>query len=150
MTLVRCFDANACRESILYIIGKRPCETAQLYAILYLADKRLLSEIGQQLCWDSYVRGPSGPIPRGAVRALEQFINDSPAGAPPLLPPCDEDYLSEAARESLDAVIEQADDAERLAKDEAYCATKPGHDMALEAIIHTLPDAEMILDYVTW
>lgn len=167
MAIMYRFDPRKAIEVVLYIAQ----EITNIYhalKILYFADKDHLAKYGRLICGDSYVAMRLGPVPSGTydlvkcVRgdgwwALDDYVqgafevkgNDICPSRKP-----DTDLLSASDRECLDEAIAHYGHLpfRKLLKlshdDKAFKAADTNDFIPLEEIIQTLPDSELLRDYL--
>ena len=160
------FDANKAIEVLLYIAQKSP-KIYNALKVFYFADKDHLSKYGRLICGDSYVAMRHGPVPSGAYDLVKyargdrfcwgdlpideafavQGHNIVPRREPDL------DFLSETDKECLELAIDKYGhlsfrQLKRLSHDEAYEAADENDFIQIEAIANTLPNRELLLDYL--
>ena len=160
-------DAEKAVEAMLYVAEK----TSNLYTILkvlYFADRTHLEKYGRFIYGDSYVAMKNGPVPGTAydiakdVRenrgypilqsAKEVFKFENNETLSPLRQ-ANIELLSDSDIECLDKAFEQYGyfpfgKLKNVSHDEAYRSAGPNDTIHLEAIVKTLPDSEVILDYL--
>ncbi|HXI26135.1 MAG TPA: Panacea domain-containing protein [Pyrinomonadaceae bacterium] len=161
------FDPDKGLEIILYVSNRIACK--DLYWVLkapYFADKYNLAGAARPVSGDTYTAMKDGPVPSG-LYDLVKDVRDKRVKSPNydkaqrvfrvecnrIIPHRDADlsFLSKTEIESLDRAITEIgplsfDTLKRRSHDDAYESADPNGDMSLEAIVRTLPDAELILD----
>lgn len=166
---IRCrFDAEKAIEVLLYIAARVP-NIYNALKVLYFADKEHLSRYGRLICGDSYVAMTKGPVPSGAYDLVKAargdgcYFADLAVGdafqirdryfiAPRRQ--ADLDRLSESERECLDEAIEQYGRmrfGQLMAishREEAFKSADENDFIPLEAIARSLPDGELLLEYL--
>ena len=160
------FSVEKAVEVLLYIAKEVP-DTYRALKILYLADKEHLARYGRLICGDSYVAMKLGPVPSGVydivkhirgdgfcwtdVPITEAFVvegyNITPLRDPNL------ELLSESDVECLDTVIKKCghlpfEALKQLSHDDAYASSDLNDFIPLEAIAKTLPDSDLLVDYI--
>ncbi len=166
MTIKYRFDAEKAIEVLLYIAEKSP-DIYNALKVLYFADREHLAKYGRLICGDSYVAMREGPVPSGAYDLVKYARGD---GLCWLNIPIEEafsvqgysivphrranlDLLSESDIECLDAAIKgyghlSFGELKKRSHDKAYEAADQNDFIPLEAIVKTLPDGELLLDYL--
>lgn len=160
------FDAEKGIEVLLYI-SDRVQDVYTALKILYFADKEHLSKYGRLICGDSYVAMRHGPVPSGIydlvkfargdgylwleIPIAEAFAIHGNAIVPART--ADLDILSESEISCLDAAISLYGqmgfgELQALSHDEAFKSADRNDFMSLEGIAQTLPDGELLLDYL--
>lgn len=160
-------DVKTAIEVILYITST--CTNMyNVLKVIYFADKEHLSQYGQLMYGDTYVAMSHGPVPGGAYDLIKYVRGDGIwAYQLPLdigfsvkkhhITPHREanmEYLSESTVECLDSAIQKYgqlsfNQLKNIShREEAYQAADENDFIPIEAIIHTLPDSHMLLDYV--
>ena len=160
------FDAEKAIEVLLYIAEQAP-DMYHALKVLYFADKTHLAQYGRLICGDSYVCMAHGPVPSG-VYDMVKTVRDgwSCLSQIPLdesftmdgyrIIPCrsaDRDLLSESDMECLDDAIANCkgkpfDQLQKMSHDEAYLAADENDFIPVEAIIATLPQADLLLSHL--
>lgn len=160
------FDVEKAVEVLLYIAHRSP-NTYNALKVLYFADKDHLSRFGRLICGDSYVAMSHGPVPSGVYDLVKYVRGDGilwtnipvdeafgldgyniiPRREPNL------DLLSESDIECLDAAIEQYGRMsfgrlKALSHDKAFKSADQDDFIPLEAIIKSVPNGELLLDYI--
>jgi uncharacterized phage-associated protein len=161
------FDLRKAIEVLLYIAEKCP-DTYTALKVLYFADKEHLEKHGRFICGDTYIAMSAGPVPSGAydivkfargdgfwradphireAMAVEDYYSIVPKREPDL------SFLSESDIECLDASIEEYGhlsfgELKRLSHDAAFETADRNDEISLDAIAKSLPDGEIILDYL--
>jgi uncharacterized phage-associated protein len=160
------FDPAKALEIVLYISTRTPIKNVYwVLKILYFADKDHLSTWGRLTCGDSYVAMQKGPVPSGTYDILKgnyPWVYAHEAKPPfevidkkRVVPFRDADLnqLSQSDRECLDASIAENGrlSFEQLMKkshDSAFDAADENDFIPLESIVETLPNAELVMDYL--
>ncbi len=160
------FDTEKAVEALLYI-AERSCNIYNALKVLYFADKEHLAGYGRLICGDSYVAMRHGPVPSGVYDLVKYVRGD---GSWRIDIPVNEafsvqgrniiphrkanlDFLSESDIKCLDAAIEQYGhlsfgQLRRLSHDDAYKAADQNDFIPLTAIVKTLPNSDLLLDYI--
>jgi uncharacterized phage-associated protein len=167
MTIKYKFDAVKAVEVLLYAAEKSP-NIYNALKVLYYADREHLTKYGRLICGDSYVAMSHGAVPSGAYDLIKYARGDGLCWSSI---PIEEaftvqgynivphrranlDLLSESDVECLDAAIAQYGHLSfrKLRaichNDAAYKAADENDVIPLEAIVRTLPDGELLLDYL--
>jgi len=166
MSIKHRFDAEKAIEVLLYI-AKRVPDMYNALKVLYFADKEHLAKYGRLICGDSYVAMSHGPVPSGAYDLVKYARGD---GFCPVDLPVNEafavqgytiiphreanlDLLSESDLECLDAAIGRYGHLpfsrlRKLSHDAAFKSADQNDFIPLEAIAKSLPDGELLLDYI--
>jgi len=167
MTIKYRFDAEKAVEVLLYIAERSP-NIYNALKVLYYADREHLTRYGRLICGDSYVAMSHGPVPSGAYDLVKYAREDGfrwvnipiedtfSVQGHSIIPyrRANLDLLSESDIECLDAAIAQIG---RLSfkelralchEDAAYKAADENDFIPLEAIVETLPDGKLLLDYL--
>lgn len=161
------FDAQKAVEVLLYIAQKSP-DVYHALKVLYFADKDHLAKYGRLICGDKYIAMKHGPVPSGAYDLIkfvrgdfywwidnsidEAFTVDNNTIKPLREPNLD--LLSETDIECLDESIERISPLpfpvlKRLShQDEAFKQSDENDTISLEAIVRSLPDGDLLLDYL--
>ena len=161
------YDRQKSIEFLLYV-SARCSDMYTALKILYFADKDHLSNYGRLMCDEAYDALKHGPVPIGAYEILRMAKGES--SFPPEtevtsalrvsednkiepLRDCNDDLMSESERESLDRCIEQYgamsfDELKRQSHDAAYEAASGDDRMPTCEIVNSLPDGELIWDYL--
>ena len=160
------FDPAKTLEILLYITKRAPIKNVYwVLKVLYFADKSHLSNWGRFIGGDSYVALQKGPVPSGAYDILKgdyrwTYEHES---RPPfevidkkqVVPfrDADLDMLSQSDRECLDASIAENgrlsfQQLHDKSSDAAYKAADENDFMSLENIVGTLPNANLVADYL--
>jgi uncharacterized phage-associated protein len=154
-------------EVLLYVTTRVP-NLYHALKVLYFADKQHLARYGRFIYGDTYVAMRHGPVPSAAYDVLKEARGDAlcPTGchAEELFAPegneffprrdADLDMLSESDIECLDeAIAEYGHLAIGALKqvsheDPAFQAVDENDAMTIELIAGTLPDGELVLDYL--
>jgi uncharacterized phage-associated protein len=163
------FDPDKALEVILYIANRAPRPNVYwVLKILYFADKMSLQHWGRFICGDSYVAMSKGPVPSGAYDIVKEVRSGIPMTCPlagnafevkadhRIAPfrDADLDLLSQSDIESLDQSIQDNGhlsfgQLKNKSHDTAFDAAADENDfMPLEDIIATLPNAELVADYL--
>ena len=160
------FNTEKAVEVLLYIVEKSP-NIYNALKVLYFADKGHLARYGRLICGDSYVAMRHGPVPSGVYDLVKYVRGD---GFWHIDVPVNEafavqghnviphrqvnlDFLSESDIECLDAAIEQYAHLsfarlKKLSHDDAYKAADQNDFIPLTAIVKTLPNSDLLLDYI--
>ena len=160
-------DITTAIEVILYIT-KQCTNMYHVLKIIYFADKAHLAQYGQLMYHDTYLALSHGPVPSAAYDLVKYARGDGiwnpglrldvgfAVKKHHLLPYREPnmDYLSESAVECLDAAILKYgklsfDQLKQISHDEAYQASDENDFIPLASIIRTLPDSQILLDYVS-
>ena len=160
------FNAEKAIEVLLYIAEKSN-NIYNVLKVLYFADKEHLAKYGRLICGDSYVAMSHGPVPSGAYDLIKYARGDGfcQTDVPitgvftiqgrTIVPrrKANLDLLSESDMECLDAAIGRYGDLpfsqlKRLSHDKAYEAADENDFIPLEAIVRTLPNGDLLLDYI--
>jgi uncharacterized phage-associated protein len=167
MSLRSIFDAEKAVEVLLYIASRVP-DTYHALKVLYFADKEHLSRYGRLICGDSYTAMPYGPVPSNTYDLVKHVRGDGYCNVDFPVDEAfsvngndivckraaDEDYLSESDIECLDEAIGNYGylsfgKLKRLShQDRAFAETSLNDFIPLEAIIQSLPEGELLLDYL--
>lgn len=169
MAIMHRFDAKKAVEVVLYIAQK----VSDMYValkVLYFADKEHLYRYGRLICGDSYVALKHGPVPSGTYDLVKFARSDGwcPIGdyvqdafeiedydIVPIRKP-NIDLLSISDRECLDEAIGQYGHLtfgklqDLCHQDKAFQAVDRNDFIPLEAIIETLPDSELLKEYLEY
>lgn len=161
------FHVEKAIEVILYIASQ--CTNIyNILKVIYFADKEHLTRYGRLIYEDSYVAMSHGPVPSGAYDLVKYARGESlwDSNLPfdigfsvegHHLIPCRKaniDLLSESDVECLDIAIQKYgtlsfNQLKRISHaEEAYQSADQDDFIPLEAIIQSLPDSDMLLDYV--
>lgn len=160
-------DVNTAIEILLYIT-QRCTNMYNVLKVIYFADKEHLTQYGQLMYGETYVAMSHGPVPSGAYDLVKYVRGDGLwAYQLPLdigfsvkkyhLTPhrqANEDYLSESIIDCLDEAIQNyghlsfSQLKEMSHQERAYQAADENDFIPLETIIHSLPNSEMLLDYI--
>jgi hypothetical protein len=157
------FDVDKANEVLLYV-AQHITNKNELLPILYLADKKHLSKYGRFIAGDWYFAHILGPMGYNMYHILQNvnslvfspvknaFNMLSRITIMPLRMP-DMSFLSESDVKCLDGAIQQYKDLSftefrNLAYDDAYKATPLNAPILLDDIVKTLPDSEMLLEYL--
>ena len=166
------FDPQKAIEILLYIATKVP-NVYHALKVLYFADKEHLARYGRATCGDSYVAMRLGPVPSGAydlikcTRGEGAYCRDPDTrsrvdsaftveGNRRIVPhrASDLDRLSETDIECIDQAIDQygrlpMDVLKDVSHAEAVFKAADENDrIPLEALISSLPDGELLLQYL--
>lgn len=161
------FDVEKTIEVLLYITGQVQ-NTYNALKVLYFADKDHLARYGRLICGDSYVAMKHGPVPSGAYDIvkvargesgywpelpLQEWFNVDGHDIQPQRDP-NLDFLSESDIECLDIAIKAYgnlpfSELKQHSHDEAYEAAVRDDFIPLEALVKSLPDGDLLLDYLT-
>jgi uncharacterized phage-associated protein len=160
------FDAHKALEVILYVARTVP-DMYRALKMLYFADKEHLGRYGRLISGDSYVAMSHGPVPSGAYDLVKLARGDGLCYADiPVhkafavdghdIVPCREanlDLLSESDMECLDSAIKRYGHLtfgrlKTLSHDKAFAAADQNDFIPLEAIAASLPDGDLIVDYI--
>lgn len=163
------FNEEKALEVILYI-AQRCSNMHRLLKVLYAADKAHLSEYGRQICGEYYVKMEHGPVHSGAYDLIKWARRDGTV-RPDMVEPREafevegryeirpmrapkRDLLSESDMECLDQAIDECSTlgfgaVHDLSADQAWEEAQLNRPMSLESIVRTLPDGDLILDYIT-
>lgn len=160
------FDAEKAIEVLLYV-AERCADTYTALKVLYFADKQHLAQYGRPICGDSYVAMRHGPVPSGTYDLIkyvrgdglcwpdfpvpDAFILDGNSIIPQREPSLE--LLSESETECLDAAIEEYGHLsfgrlKKLSHDSAFKASDENDLIPFEAIVKTLPNGDLLLDYL--
>ena len=168
------FNAHAALAAILFILTRSACATTihKACKLLYFAEKLHLERYGRQIVGDTYFALQHGPVPseiydaikyadgRGHYLSLDKDLRDAfkrcievrhnylRARCEPNL-----DDLSRSDVRCLEQVIADYGNAsfeERTSQshDAAYSQTKRNAEIPLENIVRTLPNSEILLEYL--
>lgn len=163
------WDVEKTIEVLLYIAERCPDQYTAL-KVLYFADRIHLERYGRLICGDSYVAMRYGPVPSGAYDlvklaggrryllleklSVEEAFSLQGNSIVPHRPP-NLEYLSESDIECLDEAIERFGSLSFSAlkkashADPAYQGADRNDFISLETIVKTLPDGELLLEYLT-
>ena len=160
------FDPRKAIEVLLYIAERSPNVYSAL-KVLYFADREHLTRYGRLICGDSYVAMRHGPVPSGAYDLIKYARGDGvcwnsipvteafAVQGRTIIPhrKARLDSLSESEIKCLDAAIKlygrlSFGRLRDLSHDEAFQAADENDFIPLEAIVKTLPDGELLLDYL--
>jgi len=165
------YDADKAVHCLLYVL-KKLGGVADLYTLLkiiYFADKRHLERYGRFLFGDTYRAMKAGPVPSGAYDAIKVVRGDSDWCRPhPLakkalgvegqsiiaLMESDLGLFSDSDLECLDEAIEEAKHLgwkglwRRSHRDPAFRAADFNGEMSIEGIAKSLPNADVLLEYL--
>lgn len=161
------FDAHKAVEVLLYI-AERCQDVYVALKVLYFADKKHLSEYGRFICGDSYVAILYGPVPDGAYSLVKLArgdafcwpdipIDDAFSATRSTISPhrrAVRDLLSQSDIECLDWAIEKYGrmtfgQLKKIShEDPAFLAADRNGYMALEDIVGTLPNADLVKAYL--
>jgi uncharacterized phage-associated protein len=160
------FNIEKALEVLLYI-GARCPNTYNALKVLYFADKLHLAEYGRFICGDSYVAMNNGPVPSGVYDMVKSVRGDGFISTEiPLtdafavdgynilpLRGANLDLLSESEIECLDEAIKRYghlsfSTLKRLSHDKAYKAADQNDTISLDAIVSSLPDSDLLSDYL--
>ncbi len=167
MSIKQKFDAKKALEVLLYIAEN----TTDLYhalKVLYFADKEHLVKYGRLICGDSYYAMRLGPVPSGVYDLVKYVRGDGFCSIGSLAKEAfsmreddiiphreaDREFLSESDMECLDGAVAQygpltfGELKDLSHKDKAFEEADQNDFMTLETIIRTLPDGELLLDYL--
>ncbi len=166
MTVKHKFDAEKTIEVILYI-AKRCPDMYTALKILYFADKEHLTKYGRLISGDIYVAMNHGPVPSGAYDLVKYARENSvpwknisldkafTVQGNNIIPlrEANTDYLSESDMERLNQAIEEYghlsfSQLRQLSHDDAYKAADRNDFIPLDAIARTLPDGDLLTDYL--
>ncbi len=167
-------DAEVAVAAVTYVAERLPRPTSRsVFAVLYEAEKRHLSEYLVPIVGDRYVAVASGPVP-AHLHDLLLHLRDPSAvlGVDPELAAfgrrhlrvrerrhvevrtsCDLDALSASAIECLDEAIDRAPakrggQREAATDDPAWRSTPRNASLSWRAIAATLPDGSRIVDHL--
>lgn len=163
-------DIIVAREILLYV-AQRCTNMYHVLKIIYFADKEHLMHYGQLMYGDRYVAMSHGPVPSAAYTLVKYARGDETWNMPAsfetgfqvkkegrkyhIIPvrQANTEFLSEAIIECLDSAISKYgklsfSQLKEISHDEAYQSADENDFISLHAIINTLPDSEMLLDYV--
>jgi len=166
------FDHEKATEALLYVASKLPRDNATFYIalkILYLADKVHLSRYGRFVSGDNYVAMKHGPVPSGAYdivkyvrgdgicsnpHARNSFSIDRQTNQMSALREVDLGLFSESDVECLDEVIGEHGSKpfpqiRKVSHDAAWDNAGDNEFISLEDIVKTLPDDEVLADYLS-
>lgn len=161
------FDAEKAIEVLLYVAQRCPDMYTAL-KVLYFADKRHLARYGRFICGDRYVAMSHGPVPSNIYDLVKYVRGDGfcvtdlpvheafrmegysivPLRAPRL------DLLSESDVECLTSAIEELGHLhflelqKRSHREQAFQEADRNDFMSVEGIARSLPDGELLLDYL--
>jgi uncharacterized phage-associated protein len=160
------FNVEKAIEVLLYV-AKRVPDTYTALKVLYFADKAHLAQYGRLICGDSYIAMSHGPVPSVAYDLVKYARDggfcwvDFPVHEAftvqgyDIIPHRDAnlDLLSESDRECLDASIEQYghlsfEEMKRVSHDNAFTSADQNDFIPLEALVKSLPDGDVLLDYL--
>jgi len=160
------FDASKAIEVLLYI-AERSANVYTALKVLYFADKGHLTKYGRLICGDSYVAMRHGPVPSGTYDLIKYARGDGFCweDAPiteafaiqgrTIVPhrKANLDFLSQSDIECLDAAIEQYGQLSfgqlrELSHDNAFRASDENDFIPVEALVRTLPNGNLLLDYL--
>lgn len=160
------FDPEKAVEVLLYVSTRVP-DMYKALKILYLADKLHLAQYGRLICGDRYVAMRLGPVPSGAYDLVKYARGDGfcwpdtpveqafAVQGNTIVPhrAANTDLLSESEIACLDEAISKYGhrsfgSLKRLSHDSAYEAADENDFMSLEAIAKTLPEGDLLLDYL--
>lgn len=166
MRIKQRFDTKKAIEAILYIAEHNP-DTYDLMKILYFADKEHLAKYGRFICGGSYIAMRLGPVPSGVYDIIKYargdgifLISEPIADAFEVrgyniipLRVANVELLSESDLECLGEAIRQyghlsLGELKALSHDAAYQEADVNDVIPIEAIVKTLPDSELLLDYL--
>jgi uncharacterized phage-associated protein len=162
------FSVEKAVEILLYIAAQVP-DTYTALKVLYFADKEHLSRYGRLISGDNYVAMRAGPVPSGTYDIIKHARGDGFCWADtdvpiteafevqgynivPLREP-DLELLSDSDIECLDMAIEKYghlsfSKLKRLSHDAACKSADRNDFISLEAIVKTLPNSDLLLDYI--
>ena len=158
------FDPDKALEVLLYIASRAPHPNVYwVLKILYFADKLHLANWGRLICGDSYVAMQKGPVPSGSYDIVKEGYGCThPSGAFEVRPNhrvvplrhADLGLLSASDIESLDqSILDHGHlsfgQLKAKSHDAAFEAADENDFMTLESIVATLPNAELVTDYLT-
>jgi uncharacterized phage-associated protein len=159
------FDPDKGLEILLYISNR--ISNKNIYWVLktpYFADKYHLQDFGRPVSADVYYAMKDGPVPSGlydivkdvrdthrkpqTLRARSAFKVDGNEIIPSR--DADLDFLSKSDVRALDRAIEEIGSLsfaklKKLSHDSAYGKADPNGEIPYDAIIETLPSADLIL-----
>jgi len=162
----RTVDVKKAVEALLYVtVQKQDMYTA--LKVLYFADREHLSRHGRLIYGDTYIAMQHGPVPSNAYALLQAARGDGwgPPGVDasglfsvdghdvtPLREPHLE-RLSASDRECLDSAIAEYgclsfDELKRRSHDAAYCSADENDAIAIEEIAKSLPNGDLVVDYL--
>lgn len=157
-------------EALLYVVNR--CNSLySVLKVLYFADKDHLSKYGRFIAGESYVAMKHGPVPSGAydmvkfvrgdrypffddggLNLIASFRVENGIEIFPLREARNE-LLSDSDRECLDRAIERYGtlpfgELREQSHDEAYEAADCNDFISVEAIVQTLPEADLLLEHL--
>ena len=168
MSIKEQFDDKKALEVLLYIAEN----TTDLYhalKVLYFADKEHLGKYGRLICGDSYYAMRLGPVPSGVYDLFKCVRGDGYCSIESLAKEAfsvlqeyeivphraaNREFLSDSDIECLNNSIKQYGTLsfQKLLhlshEDEAFKKASRDDCIALETIISTLPDGELLLEYL--
>ena len=168
MALRRMFNRQKAIEAMLFVVPHRS-DLYEMLKIIYFADKKHLERYGRFMFGDKYTSFEHGPAPSGAYGILKYAMGDmdlNAVSAPvqgaltvedrktiKILRQPDLQRLSDSEVECLrEAVAENAhrlwEELRDMSKDPAWFDTPQGHDIPITKIARTLPEPELLLDYL--
>ena len=160
-------DRQKAVEVLLYVTKS----VANMYSalkVLYFADRRHLAKYGRLIYGDGYVAMSHGPVPSAAYDIIKAARGDGfcpiPAASQEFfrvdehhhitaLRAPDLDQLSESDRECLDTAIREYGHLEfntlkEKSHDQAFLSADQNDFIPIEAIVSSLPEPDLLLDYL--
>lgn len=167
MHIERRIDIEKALEVLLYVT-KRVRNIYNALKVLYFADKMHLGRYGRLIYGDSYVAMAHGPVPSAAYDLVKDARGEGVFQMPvetrqsltveanQIIPGREAklDLLSESEIECLDEAIAQYGELPFGAlkkashEDKAFQSADDNDFMSLEAIAESLPDSDLLLDYL--
>lgn len=161
------FDPKKAIEVLLYV-AQRCSDMYTALKVLYFADKEHLAKYGRLISGDSYVAMWHGPVPSNTYDLIKDVRGDRfrvtkvPVSEAfhmqgnDIVPrrKANRDLLSESDVECLDAAIQKYGhlsfaELKRLShQEEAFQRADENDFIPLEAIATTLPEGELLVDYL--
>ena len=165
-------DETALANAILYVVERvADPDRHRTLKMLYLADKLHLERYGSPITGDRYIKMRFGPVASAAYDAMKALADERNWANEKLTAllrgklnvadrrlsateSADLMELSPSMVECLDAAIAEYDDLSfgemtDVTHDEAWEAAEPNRPIPPEAIINTLEDSDLLLEFVT-
>ena len=161
------FNPHKALEVLLYVARRCPDMYTAL-KVVYFADRQHLARYGRLIAGDSYVAMSHGPVPSGIydivkyvrgdgafaveVPARETFTMPDRETISPLREP-NLDLLSESEQECLEESIRRYGgkgfgELRDLSHDAAFVAADRNDLIPMEALVKSVPDGEVLWDYL--
>lgn len=156
-------------EALVYVVEQGCSDMYAVLKMLYFADKEHLSRYGWPITGDTYVAMKSGPVPSAAYDIVRWVRGDGRVrpcidvdGVLEISPgthqiaamrSADRNLLSQSELDCLDRVLAkygrmEFGELKKVSHDEAYDAADMNDWMSPEDIVRTLPNGELVLDYL--